>query len=146
MEGPAKVPPPGPRSPCQGRTAGSLAALSAGACILRAVVTAAEGGAMGETATEVQVLTCPECGKTFSRPASLGAHRRQQHGVGGSSRATVVDAPPKPRGRPRTQAPADGVPDHDRLLALVFPAGLPASSAVLGEAQAWLAEADRLAR
>lgn len=32
-------------------------------------------------------LVCPECGKTFTRPASLGAHRNRAHGVAGSSKA-----------------------------------------------------------
>ena len=31
-------------------------------------------------------LVCPECGKTFTRPASLGAHRNRAHGVAGSSK------------------------------------------------------------
>ena len=32
---------------------------------------------------------CPECGDGFARPASLGAHRRQAHGVPGRSARTV---------------------------------------------------------
>jgi uncharacterized C2H2 Zn-finger protein len=28
---------------------------------------------------------CPDCGRTFDRPQSLGAHRRQAHGVAGES-------------------------------------------------------------
>jgi uncharacterized C2H2 Zn-finger protein len=32
------------------------------------------------------MLVCPECGKTFKRPAGLGAHRNAAHGVAGSSR------------------------------------------------------------
>src|SRR4051812_1716736 len=31
-------------------------------------------------------LVCPECGKTFTRAASLGAHRNRAHGVAGSSK------------------------------------------------------------
>ncbi len=38
----------------------------------------------GRAAT--RALICPECGRTFERPASLGAHRRRAHGVAGSSR------------------------------------------------------------
>jgi uncharacterized C2H2 Zn-finger protein len=34
-------------------------------------------------------LVCPECGKTFTRPASLGAHRNRAHGVAGSSKAAA---------------------------------------------------------
>src|SRR5207248_5846029 len=29
---------------------------------------------------------CPDCGATFDRPQSLGAHRRQAHGVVGNSK------------------------------------------------------------
>jgi C2H2-type zinc finger len=28
---------------------------------------------------------CPECGRTFGRAAALGAHRRQAHGIAGTS-------------------------------------------------------------
>ena len=31
-------------------------------------------------------LTCPECGKTFTRAAALGAHRKMTHGVAGTSK------------------------------------------------------------
>jgi hypothetical protein len=30
-------------------------------------------------------LICPECGRSFTRPQGLGAHRRQAHGVVGTS-------------------------------------------------------------
>lgn len=30
-------------------------------------------------------LKCPECGRTFTRAAALGSHRRQAHGVAGAS-------------------------------------------------------------
>src|SRR3989442_665831 len=40
--------------------------------------------------TQASELTCPECGRTFTRAAALGAHRRQAHGVAGSSRAAAV--------------------------------------------------------
>jgi uncharacterized C2H2 Zn-finger protein len=32
-------------------------------------------------------FTCPECGKTFARAASLGAHRSRAHGVAGAAAA-----------------------------------------------------------
>jgi uncharacterized C2H2 Zn-finger protein len=38
--------------------------------------------ASADTPTE---LVCPECGQTFTRPASLGAHRNRAHGVAGAS-------------------------------------------------------------
>jgi hypothetical protein len=28
---------------------------------------------------------CPECGRTFTRAAALGAHRRQAHGIAGAT-------------------------------------------------------------
>jgi hypothetical protein len=31
-------------------------------------------------------LVCPECGRTFTRAQALGAHRRQAHGVAGTSK------------------------------------------------------------
>ena len=34
-------------------------------------------------------LVCPECDKTFTRPQGLAAHRRQAHGVIGSSAAAA---------------------------------------------------------
>ena len=37
------------------------------------------------TSTVSGELTCPECGRTFARPQALGAHRRQAHGVVGTS-------------------------------------------------------------
>jgi hypothetical protein len=46
-------------------------------------------------------LTCPECGRTFARPQGLGAHRRQAHGVVGTSKKTA-------RRRARTSAAATG--------------------------------------
>lgn len=35
--------------------------------------------------TSQEAFKCPECGRTFSRAAALGAHRRQAHGVAGTS-------------------------------------------------------------
>jgi hypothetical protein len=31
------------------------------------------------------VFTCPECGRSFTRAAALGAYRKMTHGVAGSS-------------------------------------------------------------
>lgn len=36
-------------------------------------------------------FVCPECGKSFSRPAALGSHRRGAHDVAGTSRASSGD-------------------------------------------------------
>src|SRR5438132_538161 len=45
-------------------------------------------------------LTCPECGRTFTRPQGLGAHRRQAHGVIGTSPTAI---------RRKSVAAGDGV-------------------------------------
>ena len=37
-------------------------------------------------APATDALTCPECGKTFTRAAALGAHRKMTHGVAGTSK------------------------------------------------------------
>jgi uncharacterized C2H2 Zn-finger protein len=37
------------------------------------------------TRSRARTFKCPECGKTFTRAASLGAHRRRAHGVPGAS-------------------------------------------------------------
>jgi hypothetical protein len=41
------------------------------------------------SSTGAATLTCPECGKTFTRPAAMGAHRSRVHGVAGTSRNTT---------------------------------------------------------
>jgi uncharacterized C2H2 Zn-finger protein len=46
---------------------------------------------LAEQGNGKQRLTCPECGRTFTRAASLGAHRRMAHGVEGA-RATTRTA------------------------------------------------------
>lgn len=117
-------------------------------------------------------LTCPECGRTFARAAGLGAHRRQAHGVAGSSARAASSG----RGRRRSAAPraqnarsrsaatgnrkrrgsADGRPraqntsgansiDRDALLRTLFPNGVPAREEALRAVSKWLDEADRLA-
>jgi uncharacterized C2H2 Zn-finger protein len=91
-------------------------------------------------------LICPECGKSFSRPASLGAHRNRAHGVSGASARRVP-----------TQAPSAGLNatggrrstaavDRDALLAALFPNGIPARERVIREVNGWLDQAERLAK
>src|SRR5262245_34436967 len=103
-------------------------------------------------------LTCPECGKTFTRAAALGAHRKLKHGVAGSSaNATGNRKSPKSRGRTRTTtaarrtaAPATangggaGV-DRGALLRTLFPNGIPPRQDVIAQVNTWLEEAERLA-
>jgi hypothetical protein len=42
------------------------------------------------TAEVTTGLVCPECNKTFTRPQGLAAHRRQAHGVAGSSKQAAA--------------------------------------------------------
>jgi hypothetical protein len=112
-------------------------------------------------------LTCPECSRSFSRPAALGAHRQRAHGVAGSSQnarsrrgRNNTTAAAKPR-RGRTQgasaAPTaaskgatrrntDGRVDHDALLSVLFPVGIPPRRDIVVAVNDWLTEADNLAR
>lgn len=118
-------------------------------------------------------FVCPECGKSFTRAASLGAHRRRSHGVAGAAAQTSRRISSKrgsstsaeatqstPRRRRRRAAAAkthtrvtrpsatDGgraTVDRDALLAALFPAGVPARAEVIQAVSQWLEEADRLA-
>jgi uncharacterized C2H2 Zn-finger protein len=148
-------------------------------------------------------LVCPECGRTFTRPASLGAHRNRAHGIAGSSKAkaragrktatrgrkTAASRPSATtttRARSKTAASrrktvtstqpvsatstqrasrtgsARSVParrarrtplerqdrgvNRDSLLQSLFPTGIPAREDALRRVNAWLDEAERLAR
>jgi uncharacterized C2H2 Zn-finger protein len=109
-----------------------------------------------QTTAQPAVFTCPECGKTFTRPASLGAHRSRAHGIAGTSkkrsrpgRRTRTTTPattrrPTPRTRPDNR-PATTV-NRDALLQALFPNGLPAKEAVIRAANDWLDQAEQLAR
>lgn len=116
-------------------------------------------------------LTCPECGKTFTRPASLGAHRNRAHGIAGAStRSQGTRTRRNSRGSTATRRNSNGAPparrqntretgnrnssggaqtsgvNRDDLLQALFPHGLPAREAVIRRAHAWLDEAEELAR
>lgn len=102
-------------------------------------------------------LTCPECGKTFSRPASLGAHRNRAHGVAGTStkrrrgtraRSGIQTPRRQSGGRPGRAGSSNGQSgriSRDALLQTVFPTGVPAREEVIRRANAWLDEAEELA-
>jgi hypothetical protein len=98
-------------------------------------------------------LVCPECGKTFTRPASLGAHRRQAHGVAGTTHArtrrparTRSRRPATTRTRSTTTSrPSAGV-NRDALLGALFPDGIPPREELIRSVNAWLDEAERLAQ
>jgi hypothetical protein len=98
-------------------------------------------------------LVCPECGKTFTRPAALGAHRKMTHGVAGTSKAsTSRTRKPKTAARTRRRAEVAGVDgagtgvDRDALLRILFPEGIPPRQEVVSAVSDWLNEAERLAR
>jgi hypothetical protein len=113
----------------------------------------------GAEAATAGTLTCPECGKTFTRPAALGAHRARVHGVAGTSqnarsrrsaaarRAATTGARPS-RSRTTTPAPSQtaGRVDHDALLRALFPDGIPPRQETIVAVNDWLAQADALAR
>ena len=116
----------------------------------------------GQTQTTGE-YTCPECGRTFTRAAALGSHRRT-HGVAGATakRPNRPSSPTQPRsaaartpatrktgttggrrGRPPTRARQQI--DRDALLQTLFPNGVPAREAVWQAANEWLDLADQLA-
>jgi uncharacterized C2H2 Zn-finger protein len=101
--------------------------------------------------------TCPECGKAFTRAASLGAHRNRAHGVAGANSAKR--ATPRRRAASRATASrtslrsraesSDGAArgvDRDALLQHLFPNGVPAREAVIRAAHDWLDQAEQLAK
>jgi uncharacterized C2H2 Zn-finger protein len=110
---------------------------------------------------------CPECGRTFTRAAALGAHRRQAHGVAGATtRARSARRPRRTAAAAKSSAAAattrrrrpnraaasstrgrrDGSVDRNALLQQLFPNGIPAKEEVIREVNNWLDEAERLAR
>lgn len=92
-------------------------------------------------------LVCPECGKTFDRAASLGAHRNRAHGISGAStRRTTAAGARRQNAARRTASSADNGVNRDALLAALFPNGIPARERVIREVNAWLDQAERLSR
>jgi uncharacterized C2H2 Zn-finger protein len=115
---------------------------------------------------------CPECGRTFTRAAALGAHRRQAHGVvgtssrsrstgarsrrtgsaanGGARRSAATAASTPRRSRSSTTAsnnrPRRAGADRDALLKALFPNGIPPKEEIIRAANSWLEDAERLAR
>ena len=116
--------------------------------------------------SQSEEFKCPECGRTFARAAALGAHRRRAHGVVGASaqarakstrsrtttasrpaaRATAASSAANGRRTTRPRAASASRVDRDALLRAIFPGGVPAREAVIRDANAWLDEAERLAR
>lgn len=117
--------------------------------------------------SQSEQFQCPECGRTFTRAAALGAHRRRAHGVVGATaqvrakssrartgaarkeaaRATAASSAANGRrtaSRSRRGSPSEV--DRDALLATIFPTGVPPREDVIRAANAWLDEAERLAQ
>jgi uncharacterized C2H2 Zn-finger protein len=117
-------------------------------------------------------FVCPECGRTFTRAAALGAHRNRAHGIAGSSRSATASkggrrqttrrsgrhsatqttaAGSTQAGRTSRQArsrraqsgPAD---IRNTLLKAAFPNGVPPREDVIRDLAAWLDEGERLAK
>ncbi len=99
-------------------------------------------------------LTCPECGKTFTRPAALGAHRQRAHGIAGTSqnarsrrttkRGTTAQTTARPA--PRASNGGNAAVDYDALLRALFAAGIPPRQDIIAAVNDWLTQADTLAR
>ncbi len=122
------------------------------------------------TATSAGEFKCPECGKTFTRAASLGAHRNRAHGITGTSKRRTTDTASTPaasttrarrrRGstRRRTTSTAattasrtrqqDGksTVNRNQLLQALFPNGVPPREDVIRRIGNWLDEAEQLAK
>ncbi len=121
-------------------------------------------------ASTTEQFKCPECGRTFTRAAALGAHRRQAHGIAGATsqsrtsrrtprrttaRATSAAATTSTRRRrppraattsPRARTSRDRSVDRDALLQQLFPNGIPAKENVIRAINTWLDDAERLAK
>jgi uncharacterized C2H2 Zn-finger protein len=137
----------------------------------RATTESTSKSASGSSET---TLTCPECGRTFTRAASLGAHRNRAHGVagaskraqrtrtrrghrngGGATRRSATTQTTQRQNTRRRRSTAGGVSaggggagsvNRDALLQSIFPNGVPAREEVIRRANAWLDEAEQLAR
>ncbi len=131
----------------------------------------AENGAAASQAAETRgtqgELSCPECGRTFTRAAALGAHRRT-HGVSGNSRGAVRSRAARSKAKTSRSRRSSGSRsrsgsasrsgarsgsttsqarvDRDALLQVLFPSGVPARFEAIRAVGAWLDEAERLAR
>ena len=103
-------------------------------------------------AVSSETFVCPECGKTFMRAAALGAHRSRAHGVAGKSAPARRKSAATSKGRaPSSRSATNGrrrgsSVDRDRLLAMLFPNGIPAREEVVRDIAAWLDHAERLVR
>jgi predicted RNA-binding Zn-ribbon protein involved in translation (DUF1610 family) len=120
------------------------------------------------TATSAAEFTCPECGKTFNRAASLGAHRNRAHGITGASKrrtkaSTAITPSAESSGthRRRTNRRRNSTQpttaatrtrqrgtsiNRNQLLQALFPNGVPPREDVIRRISNWLDEAEHLAK
>ena len=119
-----------------------------------AAATPTPAGSKNPAPAAATQLTCPECGKTFTRAASLGAHRQRTHGIAGTSqnarsrRTTNRGTTTQTTVRAATRASngASAAVDHDALLRTLFPAGIPPRQDIIAAVNDWLTPPDTLAR
>ena len=128
-----------------------------------AATSSAKSKAAASNSAATTQVTCPECGRSFSRPASLGAHRRRAHGVAGATSAKNARKTSQRR-QPRRQSTVAGATasstgdgsrsgaaragasvNRDALLQQLFPSGIPARESVITRLNSWLDEAEKLA-
>jgi predicted RNA-binding Zn-ribbon protein involved in translation (DUF1610 family) len=120
------------------------------------------------TATSAAEFKCPECGRTFNRAASLGAHRNRAHGITGASKrrtkaSTAVTSSAGSNGTRRrrttrrrnsTQPSTTATNTRQRgasinrnqLLQTLFPNGVPPREDVIRRISSWLDEAEQLSK
>jgi hypothetical protein len=119
-----------------------------------------------ETDTSKEFV-CPECGRTFTRAAALGSHRRTHNLAGATNQSRAQTAKPaaktsapattskRRRSRvarttatrlSRSSSSSNGAINRDRLLQTLFPDGIPAKESVIRSVNNWLDEAERLTR
>lgn len=119
---------------------------------------------------------CPECEKLgterrFTTPQARGRHRQAMHGVEGTSAVSIakrnrttnaktdatnnhpkrtrkVRSTRRTRRQHSRRAPAtlNGALDHNKLLNLIFPNGIPAKASLLSDVQDLISQAERLHR
>ena len=107
-------------------------------------------------------FSCPECGKSFSRAASLGAHRNRAHGITGTTKRRTKSQPASSKTTRRLRRTTNRRPitattptrreagaatiDRNQLLETLFPNGVPPREDVIRRVGSWLDEADQLAK
>jgi predicted RNA-binding Zn-ribbon protein involved in translation (DUF1610 family) len=103
----------------------------------------------GAATATTRKFECPECGRKFGRAAALGAHRNRAHGVPGTSNSSSSARARRTstgRGRAASASRDGNRIDRDALLRALFPQGIPPRQDVVRAVNAWLDDAEQLAR